>query len=163
MSVGRQVTSTVHVDGGIRYETSKLKVRGDATADRALSFWKPNFAIDWNDRGWHARASIRRTVAQLNFYDFISAADISAGRVNGGNADIVPQQTWEYRFTLEHPLLKTGLFKVDLGYDQVNQLQDRVLTADGFDAPGNLGTAPGASLPSTSTCRSIASALRVGD
>lgn len=140
VSIGRQLSPTLHVDGGIRYETSKLEVRGDAKADRALSFWKPDIALDWNQRGWHARASVRRTVAQLNFYDFISAADISAGRVNGGNADLVPQQTWEYRFTLEHPLLKTGLVKLDLGYDQVNQLQDRILTDDGFDAPGNLGT-----------------------
>ena len=140
VSVGRELTSTLHLDGGIRYETSTLKVRGDAEADRSLSFWKPNLALDWNQHGWHARASIQRVVAQLNFYDFISAADISAGRVNGGNADLVPQQTWQYRFTLEHPLLSTGLIKLDGGYDRVNQLQDRVLNDDGFDAPGNLGT-----------------------
>lgn len=140
VSLGRELTSTLHVDGGIRYETSTLKVRGDAEADRSLSFWKPNLALDWNRDGWHARASIQRVVAQLNFYDFISAADISAGRVNGGNANLVPQQTWQYRFTVEHPLLKTGLAKLDLGYDRVNQLQDRILNDDGVDAPGNLGT-----------------------
>jgi hypothetical protein len=140
LSVGRALGPTLHVDGAIRYETSTLKVRGDAHADRSLSFWKPDLALDWNDRGWHARVSLRRTVAQLNFYDFISAADIAAGRVNGGNAEIVPQQAWEYRFTLEHPMLKTGLVKLDLGYDRINQLQDRILTPEGFDAPGNLGT-----------------------
>ncbi len=140
LTLGRSLGPTLHFDSGVRYETSQLEVRGDAQADRSLSFWKPNVALDWNDRGWHARAAIRRTVAQLNFYDFISAADISAGRVNGGNANLVPQQTWEYRFTLDHPLLKTGLVKLDLGYDRVNQLQDSILTEDGFDAPGNLGT-----------------------
>ena len=140
VSVGRALTSSLHLDAGIRYETSKLKVRGDAIADRALSFWKPNLALDWNRNGWHARISAQRIVAQLNFYDFISSADISAGRVNGGNADLVPQQTWQYRFTLEHPLLKAGLMKLDLGYDRVNQLQDRILNDQGLDAPGNLGT-----------------------
>ena len=40
VSVGRELTSTLHLDGGIRYETSTLKVRGDAIADRSLSFWK---------------------------------------------------------------------------------------------------------------------------
>jgi hypothetical protein len=138
--VGRPLSSALHLDAGLRYETSTLKVRGDAQADRSLSFWKPNISLDWNSSGWHARLALRRTVAQLNFYDFISAADISAGRVNGGNADLVPQQTWESRFTLERPLLTTGLVKLDLGYDRVNQLQDRILTDDGFDAPGNLGT-----------------------
>ncbi|WP_156029955.1 TonB-dependent receptor plug domain-containing protein [Sphingomonas sp. URHD0057] len=140
LTVGRSLTSTLHLDGGVRFETSKLKVRGDAEADRSLSFFKPNLALDWNDNGWHARAAVQRVVAQLNFYDFISAADISAGRVNGGNANLVPQQTWQYRFTVEHPLLKTGLVKLDLGYDKVNQLQDRILNDDGLDAPGNLGT-----------------------
>lgn len=140
ISIGRALTSTLHVDSGVRYETSNLKVRGDAIANRALSFWKPNIALDWNFHRWHARASIQRVVAQLDFYDFISAADISAGRVNGGNADLVPQQTWQYRATVEHPLLKTGVVKLDLGYDAVNQLQDRVLNDQGFDAPGNLGS-----------------------
>ncbi|MFL6722295.1 MAG: outer membrane beta-barrel protein [Sphingomonas sp.] len=140
VAVGKQLSSTLHVDTGVRWETSSLKVRGDASAERSLSFWKPNLAFDWNRRGWHSRLSLRRTVAQLDFYEFISAADLSAGHVNGGNANLVPQQTWEARFTLEHPLLKTGLAKLDLGYDRVNELQDRILTPAGFDAPGNLGT-----------------------
>jgi hypothetical protein len=140
VAVGRQLSPTLHLDTGVRWETSHLKVRGDATADRSLSFWKPNIALDWNQHGWHSRLSLRRTVAQLDFYDFISAADLAAGHVNGGNANLVPQQTWEGRFALEHPLLKTGLAKLDLGYDRVNQLQDRILTPEGFDAPGNLGT-----------------------
>jgi hypothetical protein len=140
VSLGRALSSSLHIDVGLRYETSTLKVRGDARADRSLSFWKPDVALDWNDSGWHARLSLRRTVAQLNFYDFISAADIAAGRVNGGNANLVPQQTWESRFTLEHPLLASGLVKLDLGYDRVHQLQDRVPTDEGLDAPGNLGT-----------------------
>jgi hypothetical protein len=58
----------------------------------------------------------------------------------------MPQQTWEFRGTLEHPVLGDGLAKLDVGYDLVNDLQDRVLICDPeapakcFDAPGNLGT-----------------------
>jgi hypothetical protein len=140
VSIGRPLGPTLHLDGGLRYETSTLKVRGDAITDRSLSFLKPDLAIDWNSKGWHSRLSLRRTVAQLDFFDFISGAEVAAGRVNGGNANLVPQQTWEARFTLEHPILRTGLFKFDLGYDRVNELQDRILTPEGFDAPGNLGT-----------------------
>jgi hypothetical protein len=32
------------------------------------------------------------------------------------------------------------LVKLDLGMDQIALLQDRILTEDGFDAPGNIGT-----------------------
>ncbi|HEU4876518.1 MAG TPA: hypothetical protein VFT07_01600, partial [Sphingomicrobium sp.] len=61
-------------------------------------------------------------------------------RVNGGNANLLPQRAWEVRATLDHPLLGTGLIKLDAGYDRISLLQDRILTDEGFDAPGNIGT-----------------------
>ena len=145
VSVGRTISPALRVDGGVNYEFSTLSVRGDATADRSLKFLKPNLTFDWKPGGgWHSQLSVRRTVAQLDFYDFISVGDLSAHRINGGNANLLPQQTWEFRLTADHPLLGDGLFKLDLGHDLVNQLQDRVLIFDeqgnAFDSPGNLGT-----------------------
>jgi hypothetical protein len=144
VSAGRTLSPTLRVDGGINYEFSHLTVSGDALADRSLQFLKPNLSLDWRPGGgWHAQASIKRTVAQLDFYDFISVADLSAQRVNGGNADLQPQRTWEFRATAEHPLLRDGLIKLSLGYDLVSMLQDRILILVdkvGLDSPGNLGT-----------------------
>ncbi len=37
-------------------------------------------------------------------------------------------------------MLGRGLVKLVLGHDWVSELQDRVLTSDGFDAPGNIGS-----------------------
>ena len=145
VSLGRNITPQIRIDGGINYEFSKLKVRGDTEADRTLKFLKPNLSIDWRPgNGWHGRLSVRRTVAQLDFYDFISVAELSTDRVNAGNENLEPQRTWEFRLTTEHPLLGDGLIKLDLGHDRVSKLQDRILVFDdegnGFDAPGNLGT-----------------------
>ena len=145
VSLGRNITPKIRIDGGINYEFSKLKVRGDTEADRTLKFLKPNLSIDWRPgNGWHGRLSVRRTVAQLDFYDFISVAELSTDRVNAGNENLEPQRTWEFRLTAEHPLLGDGLIKLDLGHDRVSKLQDRILVFDdednGFDAPGNLGT-----------------------
>jgi hypothetical protein len=145
VKLGRSLSPGLRVDGGLTYEYSDLTVRGDTTEDRTLKFFKPNMAIDWKPGGgWHTRLSIARTVAQLDFYDFISAAELSNSRVNGGNANLVPQRSWEFRFTADRPLLGDGLFKLDLGRDQISLLQDRVLIfgEDGsaFDAPGNIGT-----------------------
>ena len=145
LSVGRTLGDSIRVDGGVNYEFSTLKVSGDATADRTLKFLKPNFTFDWKPGGkWHTQFSVRRTVAQLNFYDFISFGEISTQRLNGSNADLQPQRTWEFRATADHPLLGEGLVKLDLGYDLVTLLQDRILIFDdagnAFDAPGNLGT-----------------------
>ena len=148
INIGRQLSSTLRVDAGLTYEYSKIRVRGDVNEDRApLKFWKPSLTLDWKSpKGWHAQLSAKRVVAQLDFYDFISSAELSADRVNAGNPSLVPQQTWEFRGTVDHPLLGDGLAKLDVGYDLVNDFQDRVLICDPlvptacFDAPGNLGT-----------------------
>ena len=87
---------------------------------------------------------VQRTVAQLDFYDFISVAELSADRVNAGNANLQPQRAWEFRLTADRPIFGDGLFKLDLGHDRISMLQDRILIFDedgeGFDAPGNIGT-----------------------
>jgi len=145
VSVGRNISPSLLIDGGVNYEFSDLKVSGDANAQRTLKFLKPNLTFDWKPGGkWHTQFSVRRTVAQLNFYDFISIGDLSAKRITGSNADLVPQRTWEFRATVEHPILGDGLFKLDVGYDLISQLQDQILIFDdkgnAFSGPGNLGT-----------------------
>jgi hypothetical protein len=145
INVGKTLSPALRIDGGVNYEFSQLKVRGDATADRTLKFLKPNVTFDWKPGGgWHTQLSIRRRVAQLDFYDFISFGELSVNRVNGSNANLVPERAWEFRVTGEHPLLGDGLIKLDLGYDLISKLQDRILIFDdegnGFDSPGNIGT-----------------------
>ncbi|MGI8706214.1 MAG: TonB-dependent receptor plug domain-containing protein [Sphingomicrobium sp.] len=145
VNTGRQLSPALRVDGGARFEFSHLTVTGDATADRKLRFFKPNLTVDWKPGGgWHTQLSVKRTVAQLDFFDFVSAADLSSGRVNGGNADLQPQRAWEFRLTVDRPIFGEGLAKLDVGHDLISLLQDRVLIFDeegnAFDAPGNIGT-----------------------
>ncbi len=145
VNAGRQLTKALRVDGALNYEVSTLKVRGDATANRSLKFLKPSLTVDWQPGGgWHTQLIVRRTVAQLDFYDFVSVATLSNDTVSGGNANLVPQRTWEGRFVVERPILGAGKARLELGYDQVSLLQDRILLFDAngkpFDSPGNLGT-----------------------
>ena len=128
------------MDLGLTFEASRLTVSGDAEAERVLKFLKPKASFDWRPKGgWHAQLSIARTVAQLNFEDFISTAELTNDRVNGGNADLLPQRAWEILATLEQPILGDGLIKIEAGYNRISLVQDRVPTPEGFDAPGNLG------------------------
>jgi outer membrane receptor protein involved in Fe transport len=145
VNVGRTLSPALRVDAGLRYEYSHLTVTGDASADRKLKFLKPSATIDWKPGGgWHTQFSVKRTVAQLDFFDFVSVAELSNDRINGGNANLEPQRAWEFRFSADHALFGEGLVKLDLGYDRISKLQDRVLIFDPesgfFDAPGNLGT-----------------------
>lgn len=146
VNAGRPLSKALRMDLGLHYEMSHLTVSGDASADRKLSFIKPSLTLDWQaPGGWHAQAILRRTVAQLDFYDFVSSADLSVGgRVNGGNAELEPQRAWEGRLLFEHPIFGKGQVRLELAYNLVSLLQDRILVDDGhghlFDAPGNLGT-----------------------
>ena len=150
VNLGRNLSPSLRIDAGIRYEYSHLTVTGDAFADRKLRFWKPSVTVDWKPGGgWHAQFSIKRTVAQLNFFDFVTVADLSGDRVNAGNPDLQPQRAWEFRLTADRPIFGEGLAKLELGYDHISLLQDRVLICNDvegeveqvcFDAPGNIGT-----------------------
>ena len=141
VNAGRQISTQLRVDAGLTDEMSKLKVRGDTQADRSLRFAKPSLTIDYRaKRGWHGQLSIKRTVAQLDFYDFISAATLSSGQVSGGNAELLPQRAWELQASIEHPLWGDGVVKIDLARQQIALLQDRILSPDGYDAPGNIGS-----------------------
>lgn len=138
-SIGRPLNSRLRLDLGLAFETSRLAVTGDVAAARDLHFLKPKAALDWRARGWHAQLSVERTVAQLNFEDFVSAAEFSTNRVNGGNAQLEPQRSWKMLLSADRTLLGDGRIKLDVGYDLIARVQDRVPTAGGFDAPGNLG------------------------
>ena len=145
LNVGRNLSPAFRVDGGLRYEYSDLEVSGDASAKRKLKFLKPSLTLDWKPgKGWHTQLSVKRTVAQLNFYDFVSVAELSTDRVNAGNENLVPQRAWEFRFTADRPILGDGVIKLDLGHDLISLLQDRILIEGEpgkfFDAPGNIGT-----------------------
>ena len=140
LNLGRSLGAGLRLDGVLAFETSQLKVRGDSIADRSLSFWKPGLTLDWKARGgWHVQLSSVRTVAQLDFFDFISAAELSNDRINGGNSDLEPQRSWSNRIIVDRPLLGDGLIRLTAGLDRISRLQDRILTPQGFDAPGNLG------------------------
>ncbi|WP_298812248.1 hypothetical protein [uncultured Sphingomonas sp.] len=140
VNVGRALSPTLRVDGGLTVEASRLTVSGDVDAKRTLSFLKPKLVLDWRFvPGWRAQLSAQRTVNQLQFTDFISVAELGNDRVNGGNAQLVPQRSWELLGTLEHPILGDGLVRLEAGYTYISLVQDRVPTPEGFDAPGNLG------------------------
>nr|WP_294850097.1 hypothetical protein [uncultured Sphingomonas sp.] len=139
-NVGRDLSKSFRADLNLAFEQSRLKVRGDADANRSLSFFKPGLTLDWHPgSGLHVQTSLKRTVAQLDFYDFVSSAELASDRVNGGNANLVPQRAWEARFSAEKSVLGDGSLKLELGYDRIDLLQDQILTEEGFDAPGNIG------------------------
>lgn len=137
-NAGREL-GRLQLDIGLVYEHSKLTVSGDAAASRKLGFLKPNASLNMQAGRWQMQLSAERTVAQLDFSDFVSVAEVNDDRVSGGNAELEPQRAWEFLASANRPILGDGRIMVEAGYQLISMIQDRVPTADGFDAPGNLG------------------------
>jgi hypothetical protein len=150
-NAGRALASDLRLDLGLNYEVSRLSVTGDVSARRVLRFFKPKASLDWSPGIWHVQLSGKRTVAQLRFEDFVSGASFDTGQMDGGNAELQPQRKWEFLLTADRKMLGDGRLKVDLGYNAVSMVQDRIplkiadpdtgeLVNSGLDAPGNLGS-----------------------
>jgi hypothetical protein len=149
-NAGRKIAGNLRLDVGVNFEGSRLKVTGDANARRTLKFLKPKASLDWTPGRWHAQLSLKRTVNQLNFADFVSAADFEANQSNSGNAELRPQRNWDLLLSADRAVLGDGRVKIELGHNWMQDVQDRVPTyagvdqqgkpiPTGLDAPGNLG------------------------
>ncbi len=139
VNVGKVLATGLRLDMGLTFERSKLTVSGDAEAERTLSFLKPKASLDWRTGKWQLQAKVERTVNQLNFGDFISLAELTSDRVNGGNSGLVPQSAWEFLVTAERHFWGSGVIRGELGMNFVSDVQDRIPVEDGLDAPGNIG------------------------
>lgn len=158
LSAGRSLTPTLTFDWGAAVETSTLSVSGEGIEanERTLTFLKPRASIEWRPSDtWRLRLAAGRTVAQLNFDDFVSNVELANDRDNAGNKDLEPERTWRLTGEIERKVLGDGTLRLALHSDWVQMVQDRVpvevLGPDGpdpdsepdvidvVDAPGNLG------------------------
>lgn len=132
-------TPRVAGDIGIRYETSTITQSGDANAERTLSYPKPRAVLTWNlDGNLQLRGRVERTVSQLEFRDFASQASLDADIINGGNADLRPENAWEFEAAIEKRFWEGGAAQLGYTHALVSDTVDFVPVGN-FDTPGNLG------------------------
>lgn len=131
------------VDGAFAVEASRIRQRGDSPLQRDFVYPKPRIAASWQARPQDRfRASLARSVGQLDFEDFVASAALDTGVVSAGNAELEPDQTWRLAATWERSFWDDGALVVTLAHEAIDDVVDRVpITADGetFDAPGNIG------------------------
>jgi outer membrane receptor protein involved in Fe transport len=127
-------------DIGIRYETSTISQSGDSDARRTLSYPKPRLMLTLDlENDLQLRGRIERTVSQLEFRDFASQASLDAGTISGGNAELRPENAWEYEGAIEKRFWGSGAIVLSYTHAIVSDVVDLVPVA-GFDTPGNLGS-----------------------
>jgi len=133
------------LDGGLRFEASKISSEGDVALEKSLNFVKPRLTIAWQPApNTQVRGRLERVVGQLDFDDFVAGADFEEGTgVTVGNPDLDPEQAWVGEVALEQRFWKSGALTVTYRHSELKDVIDRgpEFTPDGdvFDRPTNIG------------------------
>jgi len=122
--------------------------------DPARKFFRPKGSIilGWHpDKTWDISLKLRRRVGQISFFDFLAQPQLSAGRENAGNGQLVPPQSWEVETEFAHDLGRWGKTDVTLHYYRVSDIVDFIPIDDDQQGVGNLPRADRIGFQSTST------------
>ena len=132
------------LETGLNYEYSRIEQSGiDVSNARSFTYLKPRFDFRWDrtERD-QVRATLERTVSQLDFSDFVASYDGRDDQISGGNPELEPQRAWEWQLTYEHRLAgDNGVVSARLFYNDIEDHIARVETSDGISGPGNIGDA----------------------
>lgn len=130
---------------GAAVEVSRLGQSGDTDQETELSYWKPTIQIARALGGRNQlRVRLYRDVAQLDFEDFVAAADIQDANVSAGNPDLRPESSWRLEAAGDWRFGEDGAFGFTLYRWAIEDALDIVPVGppdDRFDAPGNIGDA----------------------
>jgi outer membrane receptor protein involved in Fe transport len=142
-------SETLTLEAGVRYETSTISSDGDLVLEKSLRFAKPRVAATWSpSTTTQFRASVERTVGQLDFDDFVASASFGTGAgVTAGNPDLTPEQAWVAEGAVERRFWGAGVISATFRYAQISDVNDRgpvrATAPDGsmviFDQPMNIG------------------------
>lgn len=133
------------LEAGVAVETSVLSQSGDVNQETELTYWKPSLQLvrAFGERN-QVRVRLHRDVGQLDFEDFVSAADITSSIVDGGNPDLRPETSWRLELGGDWRFGEDGALALTLYRWWVEDTLDVIpVGAPGgqFDAPGNIGDA----------------------
>jgi outer membrane receptor protein involved in Fe transport len=133
------------LEAGAAAETSRLTQSGDVEAEMELAYFKPSLQLSraLGERNY-VRVRLYRDVSQLDFEDFVTAADIQNAVVNAGNPDLRPQTSWRLEAAGDWRFGEDGALSVTLYRWAIQDALDVVPVGPPgarFDAPGNIGDA----------------------
>jgi outer membrane receptor protein involved in Fe transport len=133
------------LEAGASVEVSQLTQSGDADTETNLTYWKPSIQLV---RAFGERNQVRfrfyRDVGQLDFEDFVSAADISSSVVDAGNPNLRPERSWRLEAAGDWRFGDEAAFGLTLYRWFIEDAFDLVPLGppgDQLDAPGNIGDA----------------------
>jgi TonB-dependent receptor-like protein len=130
------------LDSRLSVETSRLEFSGDTAQSVSLSYLKPRLQLTRTIGPHQLQARVYRDVGQLDFTDFVAAAEVADDVINGGNPDLRPQTAWALELDMDLRLPRESSLRVR-GFrhwlDDVVDLVPAGPPSDRIDVAGNLG------------------------
>jgi hypothetical protein len=137
-----RMSGKVSLDGGVKYEVSRISSSGAADQAQTFRFLKPSFGLTYAvSDNLQVGLSAERSVGQLDFSDFAASADATDDRVIAGNQNLSPDRTDRLEGTLDYQFGKRGAFSVELFYEWKDDVLERILMPSGGQARANVGNA----------------------
>ena len=151
-TLSRPISSKLDLQVAAGAEVSNLDRTTDLEPARKFFRPKGSVVIGWHqDKAWDISLKLRRRVGQISFYDFLAQPQLSVGRENAGNPELVPPQSWEVETDFAHDLGRWGKTDLALHYYAVQDIVDFIPIGDNEQGVGNLPHADRLGFQSTST------------
>jgi outer membrane receptor protein involved in Fe transport len=147
-----KIIPTLSLEAGMRMEYSQISSTGDTNKDRSFFYPKPRVLLAWApDEKAQLRLRAEKVLGQLNFTDFVASSNLAGFGVAAGNADLRPEQRWQFEAAVERHFWDKGGLVVTALHEEISDLQDFIPVGNGLDAPGNIPRATSEKLAITGT------------
>lgn len=142
LSYGRPLSPTLTLQAQAGGEYSRITQSGEFGLKRTFIRPKGSVSVAWKaSPRLDIAAKIEREVGQLNFFDFVASANVSGGTTNAGNANLVPQQSWNAEVQATRNLGPWGTLTARVYGEKITDIVDFVPIEGLGQAPGNLESA----------------------
>ncbi|MGF1455006.1 MAG: TonB-dependent receptor plug domain-containing protein [Alphaproteobacteria bacterium] len=130
----------ISVDAILAAETSTIEQTGGFELTRSFFFVKPSLTMTWSpSEKTQLRLFGAREVGQLDFFDFVSSADLGDVELSLGNPDLAPELTWAIEAAVEQRFGQIGAFTFTAFYDWISDVSDLLPLGGVLEVPGNIG------------------------
>jgi len=127
-------------DYGLGAEVSTISQTGDSELERDFFFLKPQSMLTYSPvQGRQTRLRLAREVSQLDFNDFVSAAEFQDEDLALGNPNLSPDKTWVLELSHERRFGDISVIKLTAFHHWINDVVDLLPLSATFEAPGNIG------------------------
>jgi len=134
-----KIMPSLSLEAGMRAEFSEISSTGDTIRTRDFFYPKPRALLSWAlDEQTQIRLRAERTLGQLDFSNFVASSNLSGFGVAAGNADLRPEQRWQFEGAVERRLWGRGALVFTYLHEEITDLQDYIPVGGGLDAPGNV-------------------------